>query len=160
MQRLDYKEKPIKKILVALDGSVYSEKVAMYGGDLALRYKAEITLIHVVETPKSIMPVSEVETSYSMEEIELTEKLTKQMESVAKTLLNEYKKDMKNKGLDAKILVEKGNASDIILTVAEDEGYDLIVVGSRGLGNIKRFILGSISDKISKHAHCSVLIVR
>jgi nucleotide-binding universal stress UspA family protein len=156
---LDNEEKLIKKILVALDGSSYSDQVAKYGGDIALRYNAEITLIHVVELSKSVMPISGMDADFSAE-IELTEKLTKRMESNAQNLLSGYKKDMDDKGLDAKIRIENGNASDIILTIAEDEGYDLIVVGCRGLGNVKRFVLGSVSDKISKHAHCPVLIVR
>lgn len=156
---MNNEEKIVKKILVALDGSSYSDRVAKYGGDIALRYNAEITLIHVVEPPRSVIPVSEIDTGLATE-IELIEKLAKKMESNAQNLLNGYKKDMENKGLDPKIRIEKGNASDIILTIAEDENYDLIVVGSRGLGNVKRFILGSVSDKISKHAHCPVLIVR
>ncbi|MBS7270746.1 MAG: universal stress protein, partial [Candidatus Freyarchaeota archaeon] len=87
-------------------------------------------------------------------------KLATEMEKKAKKLLNQYKKEMENKGINAKILIERGNVSETILTIAEEEGYDLIIVGCRGLGNIKRFILGSVSDKISKHANCSVLIVR
>lgn len=156
---MNNEEKLFKKILVALDGSSYSNQVAKYGGDIALRYNAEITLIHVVESPRRVIPVSEIDTGLSTE-IEFLEKLADKMESNAQNMLNGYKKDMENKGSDAKIRIEKGNASDIILTIAEDENYDLIIVGSRGLGNVKRFILGSVSDKISKHAHCPVLIVR
>ncbi|MEM3585994.1 MAG: universal stress protein [Candidatus Jordarchaeaceae archaeon] len=156
---MENEEKLIKKILVALDGSSYANQVAKYGGDIALRYNAEITLIHVVEPPRSIIPVSEIDTGLAAE-MEFLEKLTKKMELNAENMLNGYKKEMKDKGLNVKTRVEKGNPSDIILTIAEDENYDLIVVGSRGLGNLKRFILGSVSDKISKHAHCPVLIVR
>jgi nucleotide-binding universal stress UspA family protein len=155
---LNNNEKLFKKILVALDGSSYSNQVAKYGADIALRYNAEITLIYVVELPKSVIPIPGMDIDFSAE-IELTGKLAKRMESKAQILLNEYRKDMEGKGLDVKIRIENGNASDIILTIAEDENYDLIVVGSRGLGNVKRFILGSVSDKISKHAHCPVLIV-
>jgi len=152
-------EKLIKKILVAIDGSSYSNKVAKYGEDIALRYSAEITLIHVVEPPRSLIPVSEIDTGLAAE-IEYLEKIAKKMESNAENMLNGYKKYMKDEGLNVKIRVEKGNPSDIILNIAEDEHYDLIIVGSRGLGNVKRFILGSVSDKISKHANCPVLIVR
>jgi nucleotide-binding universal stress UspA family protein len=105
------------------------------------------------------MPVADAGADFS-EEIELTEKLINRMESNAQNLLSGYKKDMEDKGLDVKIRIENGNASDIILTIAEDEGYDLIVVGCRGHGNVKRFILGSVSEKVSRHAHCPVLIVR
>ncbi len=155
-----HEESLIKKILVALDGSIYSEKVAKYGGDLALRYDAEITLIHVVEPPTIMMPVGGMETSMPMAEIELTNRLVEEIESKAKSFLNENKKILESKGLDVKILIEKGNISNTILTIAEENNYDLIIVGSRGHGDIKRFFLGSVSDKISKHAHCPVLILR
>ena len=155
-----HEESLIKKILVALDGSIYSEKVAKYGGDLALRYDAEITLIHVVEPPTIMMPVGGMETSMPMAEIELTNRLVEEIESKAKSFLNENKKILESKGLDVKTLIEKGNISNTILTIAEENNYDLIIVGSRGHGDIKRFFLGSVSDKISKHAHCPVLILR
>jgi nucleotide-binding universal stress UspA family protein len=156
---LDNEEKLIKKILVALDGSSWSDQVAKYGGDIALRYEAEITLIHVVELSKSVMPVADAGADFS-EEIELTEKLINRMESNAQNLLSGYQKDMENKGLNVKIRIESGNATDVILTTAEDEGYDLIVVGCRGHGNVKRYILGSVSEKVTRHAPCPVLIVR
>ncbi len=150
----------VKKILVALDGSIYTEKVAKYGGDLALRYDAKITLINVVEPPTVVMPVGGMETSMPMVEIELTNRIVEEIESNAKKFLDQNKKVLESKGLDVDILVEKGNISNTILTIAEQNNYDLIVVGSRGHGDIKRFFLGSVSDKISKHAHCPVLIVR
>ncbi len=155
-----HEENLIKKILVALDGSIYSKKVAKYGGDLALRYEAEITLINVVEPPNILMPISGMETTMPMVEIELKEKLIQRTESKAKEMLEEYKQILESKGLDVTLQIETGNVSDTILRTAEDQNYDLIVVGSRGLGDIKRFFLGSDSDKISKHAHCPVLIVR
>ena len=54
----------------------------------------------------------------------------------------------------------QGDAADAILDVAEEQGCDLIVVGHRGMTGAKRFLLGSVPNKISHHAPCSVLIVR
>ena len=54
----------------------------------------------------------------------------------------------------------KGNPAEAILDVAEEQGADLIVVGSKGMQGSRRFLLGSVPDKISHHAPCSVLIVR
>ncbi|MCP8304623.1 MAG: universal stress protein [archaeon] len=54
--------------------------------------------------------------------------------------------------------VEFGVTSDIIIEVAEKGNHDLIVLGSRGLGTAKRFLLGSVSDDVSHKAKCSVLI--
>jgi nucleotide-binding universal stress UspA family protein len=53
----------------------------------------------------------------------------------------------------------QGDAANAILDIAEQRGADLIVVGNRGMTGAKRFLLGSVPDKISHHAPCSVLIV-
>jgi nucleotide-binding universal stress UspA family protein len=55
--------------------------------------------------------------------------------------------------------LEFGVPSDVIVEIAEKGNYDLIIVGSRGLGKVKRFLLGSVSDDVSHKAKCSVLIV-
>ena len=54
----------------------------------------------------------------------------------------------------------QGDAADAILDVAEEQRSDLIVVGNRGMTGAKRFLLGSVPNRISHHAPCSVLIVR
>jgi nucleotide-binding universal stress UspA family protein len=53
-----------------------------------------------------------------------------------------------------------GDAADAILDIAEEQGSDLIVVGNKGMTGATRFLLGSVPNKISHHAPCSVLIVR
>jgi len=52
-----------------------------------------------------------------------------------------------------------GDAADAIIDVAEEVGADLIMVGNKGMTGAKRFLLGSVPNKISHHATCSVLIV-
>jgi nucleotide-binding universal stress UspA family protein len=54
----------------------------------------------------------------------------------------------------------QGDAADAILDVAEENGCDLVVVGNKGMTGAKRFLLGSVPNKVSHHAPCSVLIVR
>lgn len=64
-------------------------------------------------------------------------------------------------GLSAvEVHARQGDPADAILDVAEERGADLIVVGNKGLTGAKRFLLGSVPNKISHHAPCSVLIVR
>ena len=53
-----------------------------------------------------------------------------------------------------------GDAADAILDVAEEQGSDLIVVGNKGMSGAKRFLLGSVPNKVSHHAPCSVMIIR
>ena len=54
----------------------------------------------------------------------------------------------------------QGDPADAILDVAEEQGADLIVVGNKGMTGAKRFLLGSVPNKVSHHAPCSVLIIR
>ncbi len=54
----------------------------------------------------------------------------------------------------------QGDAADAIIDVAEEQRSDLIVVGNRGMTGAKRFLLGSVPNRVSHHAPCSVLIVR
>jgi nucleotide-binding universal stress UspA family protein len=63
-------------------------------------------------------------------------------------------------GVDATFLVWEGAAGDAIVDAAGAEGADVIVVGSRGLGAVGRFVLGSVSDHVVRHAGCPVLVVR
>jgi nucleotide-binding universal stress UspA family protein len=63
-------------------------------------------------------------------------------------------------GVEAATYARKGNAADALLDVADEKSADLIVVGSRGMKGARRFLLGSVPDKVSHHAPCSVLIVR
>ena len=63
-------------------------------------------------------------------------------------------------GRQRAIHAREGDPADAILDVAEELGADLIVVGNKGMSGAKRFLLGSVPNKVSHHAPCSVLIVR
>jgi nucleotide-binding universal stress UspA family protein len=63
-------------------------------------------------------------------------------------------------GIESEIYARQGDPADAILDVAEERGADLIVVGNKGMTGAKRFLLGSVPNKVSHHAPCSVLIVR
>jgi nucleotide-binding universal stress UspA family protein len=63
-------------------------------------------------------------------------------------------------GVDVNTHARQGDPSDAILDVAEERGADLIIVGNKGMTGAKRFLLGSVPDKISHHAPCSVMIIR
>jgi nucleotide-binding universal stress UspA family protein len=63
-------------------------------------------------------------------------------------------------GVTSEIYARQGDPADAILDVAEERGADLIVVGNKGMTGAKRFLLGSVPNKVSHHAPCSVLIIR
>jgi nucleotide-binding universal stress UspA family protein len=66
----------------------------------------------------------------------------------------------KQQGVDATTYPREGDPADAILDVAEETGADLIVVGNKGMTGAKRFLLGSVPNKVSHHAPCGVYIVR
>jgi nucleotide-binding universal stress UspA family protein len=67
---------------------------------------------------------------------------------------------IKEAGVKVETFSREGDPADAILDVAEEQGADLIVVGNKGMTGAKRFLLGSVPNKVSHHAPCSVLIIR
>jgi nucleotide-binding universal stress UspA family protein len=63
-------------------------------------------------------------------------------------------------GVEVETFAREGDPADAILDVAEEQNADLIVVGNKGMTGAKRFLLGSVPNKVSHHAPCSVLIIR
>lgn len=133
------KKTKIKKLLVAIDGSEQAGKALEYAVELAHRYRGKITLLHVKET-------------------KLFEMEPKLMKEVSANILNDAAAKIKNIPYDKRL--EIGDPAKTILDLAKEENYDLIILGSRGLSSVKRFLLGSVSAEVSMDAHRSVLIVQ
>ncbi len=74
--------------------------------------------------------------------------------------LSEAQTLAEERGVPVETFARRGDPADAILDVAEEQGADLIVVGNKGMTGAKRFLLGSVPNKISHHAPCSVLIIR
>ena len=74
--------------------------------------------------------------------------------------LAEAAQDVEDAGVEVQTFARQGEPADAILDVAEEENADLIVVGNKGMTGAKRFLLGSVPNKVSHHAPSSVLIVR
>ncbi len=129
----------LSRILVAADGSESAEKALEYAVQLARKHKAKVTLLNVQEAKI----------------FGLKPKVAKE---IGERILSGAKAKVKEVEFDGQL--ESGNPAETTIEVAEKGNYDLIVVGSRGLSSVKRFFLGSVSDDISHHAKCSVLIVR
>jgi len=136
-----------KRILVAVDGSLYSEKALKRACDLVEAFDSKIILIYVVE--KSI-PINLLDRK---EYLKILRKFGNKTLEKANTMLSK-------KNISAKILLKEGNIVNEIEKVVKKEHCDLIIVGNKGLGSISRFLLGSISNKISQSSSCSVLIVK
>lgn len=130
----------LSNLLVCIDGSGNAIKALDYSAKLAEKMGSNITLLNVQERRLYDSSPKTAE--------ELGEKiLSKALNAVRKRKLKVGKK------------LEFGVPSDVIAEVAEKGKYDLIVLGSRGLGTVSRFLLGSVSDDVSHKAKCSLLLV-
>ena len=74
--------------------------------------------------------------------------------------LEEAAEQARDAGIEPEVFARQGDPADAILDVAEEQRADLIVVGNKGMTGAKRFLLGSVPNKVSHHAPCSVLIIR
>jgi nucleotide-binding universal stress UspA family protein len=122
------------KILVATDRSREAKLAATTAADLAKSTNSELHVVHVG-----------FEQSRDEAQKELEEEVDMIRESGAK---------------DIQAHLEFGRPDTAIIDLAEELGAGLIVMGSRGLGGVRRALLGSISDSVVRHAHCPVMVVR
>jgi nucleotide-binding universal stress UspA family protein len=146
---------------VPVDGSESADKALNLALDIARKYKAEVEILHVI--PPISMPL----TPYPMGEGPVVspswlDDYYKEAQVESRKMLTEAMKLAQSKVEDLKIKpkLDKGRPSDIIVAEAEDEDFDLIVMGSRGLGGIKEYILGSVSNQVVYESKSPVLIVK
>ena len=147
----------IKKILFSIDGSQSADYALDFGLDLARKYSAEVMIVSVFDSPRSSLVVKGMLYSPTS-----TEKSLKKLRNFhEKILLEALKKTKKNSPkLKVSIKLLEGRPADKIVETAKERAFDLTVIGSRGLGGIKEFVLGSVSDRVADEAPCPVLIVK
>ena len=146
-----------KKILVAVDGSELSYRSVDYALDLAQKYSAEIKIITVIDAPSDTL-VAQASTfaPHSIKDHE--KKVEKAHEQILLKVITKAEKLTPKVSVTKEVL--EGPPAEKIVETAKTESFDLIVMGSRGLGGIKEFILGSVSDKVADEAPCPVLIIK
>jgi nucleotide-binding universal stress UspA family protein len=135
-----------EKILLAVDGSVHSYRAIPVAGDLARRYAGEVVVVHVRE-----------------HEITWAQDIELETPDEAQKLIDGVVRELKDSGASARgevFRVALGQTPRVILDVAKEEGADLIVMGTRGLSDWGRLLMGSVAHKVMHLAECPVLIVR
>lgn len=141
----------IKKILVPVDGSASSNRAAEFGARLAADTGASLTLLFAFEpTGPATMGMA----SLSKKEVKDT------VDRIAEKALAGAIKATAKAGVTAKQQVALGHPAADIIDFAKKDKSDLIVMGSRGLSPMKGLLLGSVSEKVLRHASCAVTIVR
>jgi nucleotide-binding universal stress UspA family protein len=136
----------ISKILVAVDGSKNADKAFEYACDLAKKAGASLLILHVSEELGTV--------GYS---------INKEIELENREMLQKYQSRAKRVLMQTYVDVLESKANDVaeeVLQTADKENIDTIVVGSRGISQAKKFLLGSVSYKVSHYATRPVVIVR
>ena len=141
-------------IVVGTDGSETAGKAVLQATELARQVGASVSLVSAYE------PVSGNRLREEKREVPKDmEWMVNPREDVEATL-NEAAESVERAGVQVDTFAREGDAADAILDVAEETNADLIVVGNKGMTGTKRFLLGSVPNKVSHHAPCSVLIIR
>jgi nucleotide-binding universal stress UspA family protein len=151
----------IKKILVAIDGSEPADKALDYALDLAESLGAEILILSVA--PLLIFPIvaedPNVPPLVTAREIDrMSSRITSIHEGILKEAL--AKAQSKKPGLIVSTELAEGRPADEIVEIAEAKGFDLIVMGSRGLHGFSEFLLGSTTHRVADHCKKPLLIVK
>lgn len=136
--------RPVRHVVLAIDGSAASDKALRFlmrqidpRPDGPGRESIRVTLVHAM--PYLKYP---------------------EVKEAGKRLIRRYGEKLVGSGFKIQEALRLGKPADEILTVAKQEKVDLIVTGAKGLGAIRRVLLGSVSTRVVQHAHCGVLVVR
>ena len=148
MSEVDNTQVQIKTILIAVDGSEFSEKAVRYGCAMGPPLNAEVILLHVVPMLVSATPYHD---TVSDQPFLALQKVGEDILAKAKKIAGE---------VPVTDLIDHGDPAARIIEIAEERNVDLIIMGSRGLSGIRRLFTGSISDKVANQANCPVMIVR
>jgi nucleotide-binding universal stress UspA family protein len=152
------------RILLASDGSEDAAQATEAAVERSKTTVSELHVVHVGEDAYSgplVYPEAMEPGWGEQEDPALIEELRRQFEQVARRMLDaEVEKVQAVGGTVAQAHLRMGTAAAEIVDLAEELGIGLVVVGSRGLGGIRRTLMGSVSDSVARHAHCPVLIAR
>ncbi|HEY5390065.1 MAG TPA: universal stress protein [Solirubrobacteraceae bacterium] len=146
-----------RSIVVGTDGSQNADEAVRQAAALAAALGARVHLVCVYE------PVPSREGAGGEERGDVAHEesgwLLRPREAVEETL-EEAAAVFAAAGVEVERYAQRGDPADAILDVAEERGADLIIVGNRGRTGAKRFLLGSVPNRVSHHAPCAVLIIR
>jgi nucleotide-binding universal stress UspA family protein len=141
-------------IVVGTDGSETAKKAVEQAADLAKQTSGDL---HIVMAAAAV-PESRLRSERAgvPDDVAHTVNPNEDTEADLKAAAEPYQ----DSGIKVHTHAKSGDPADAIIDVAESNGADLIVVGNKGMTGAKRFLLGSVPNKVSHHAPCSVLIIR
>ena len=143
-----------RSIVVGTDGSDTARKAVREAVELAKSLNASLDIVSAYE-PVSGQRLRE-EARQAPEDLQWTINAREDVDAT----LREAEEEIEDSGVQVRTFAREGDPADAILDVAEERDADLIVVGNKGMTGARRFLLGSVPNKVSHHAPCSVLIIR
>jgi len=155
----------LKHILLATDGSLYSQRAARYLSRFPIPEKTEIGVMHAL-APAPIPTSSPAylggwhDVPYPVPTLEDESKALKKLEKEGHGLLDRTCSLLLKKGIESTPVLLRGDAATEIIEYSDKEAVDLIVAGSRGLSSFQGWLMGSVSRKLVHYSNCSVLIVK
>lgn len=144
---------PIRKILCPIDFSESSFNALEAACELALHFSSELIALHVVP------PIPLLETGHISPSIMKVERVVQEMEESSKKLLEENVARRVPKGIPVRCRVIHGHPAELIVETAEQEKAGLIMIATRGQTGFKRFVSGSVTEKVVRLSACPVLVV-
>ena len=147
----------VKKILVPTDGSVHAQRAIALATDMALQYGAMLYLLHVVsetKIPEEVLKYIRVEGFEEPPERVYLQK-------IGQGIIEAAEKEAKNKGVkQVESAVLQGDPAQEIIDFVKEKDIDMIMLGSRGLGQVKGVLLGSVSSKVCHLVDCTCVTVK
>jgi len=144
---------PIKKIFCPTDFSKPSYEALKVADEMALHFSAELILIHVV-TPIAVNPVHVDPTGFNLPQYE------KEREASSKIAIQQVSKEKISEGVNCQTIVVLGDPAYKIVALSSDENADIIIIATHGLTGWRKFIFGSVTEKVIRLANCPVLSIR
>jgi nucleotide-binding universal stress UspA family protein len=141
-------------IVVGTDGSETAREAVRQATELAKSVSAAVFVVSAYE------PVPEGRLRAERKDVPDDLQWSINPREDVEATLSDAADQIKEAGVKVETFSREGDPADAILDVAEEQNADLIVVGNKGMTGAKRFLLGSVPNKVSHHAPCSVLIIR
>jgi nucleotide-binding universal stress UspA family protein len=143
-------------IVVGTDGSESAAVAVRHATELAKQTNAAL---HIVSAYRTVAPGMVGMASSAGAGAPDVEQLNRDVAEEGKRLCDDAAMQARREGVSVEIHAVRGDAADVLVSVATKVGGDLIVVGNRGMDGVRRFILGSVPNKVAHHCPCSLLIV-
>jgi nucleotide-binding universal stress UspA family protein len=144
---------PYRNVVVGTDGSATAELAVRHAAELAKAFGARLTVVTAFtprpeEEAKRLQQAPE-DVRWAITDATSADERARRARGIAKEIGVE----------DVVLRVDSGDPASLLIDAADDSGGDVIVVGSKGMTSAKRFVLGSVPNKVSHHARCDVVIV-